>query len=59
MAEMEKSSMASPSSEPVTSASTQRIQNTPPGAMEKPLMLPLSAVRSPAALPFLAPVGAT
>src|SRR2546423_12360347 len=53
---IEKSSTASPSSAPVASVSFQRIQNVAPLGILNPLMVELRAVRSAAALPFLAPV---
>ena len=51
----EKSSTDRPSSAPVASISVQRIQNVAPLAMLKPGIIEESAVRSAAALPFLAP----
>ena len=52
----EKSSTARPSSAPVASVSVQRIQNVAPLAMLSAGIVEESAVRSAAALPFLAPV---
>src|SRR3954468_474057 len=51
----EKSSTARPSSAPVASVSFQRIQNVAPLAMLSDVIVEESAVRSAAALPFLAP----
>src|SRR5260370_799117 len=51
----EKSSTASPSSAPLASKSVQWIQKVAPLAMFKELIVELMAVRSAAALPFLAP----
>src|SRR4051794_25771929 len=53
---MEKSSTAKPSSAPVASVSFQRIQKVAPLAMLSDVIVEESAVRSAAALPFLAPV---
>src|SRR4051794_3489384 len=53
---IEKSSTASPSSAPVASASLQRIQKHVPSGIFKPVIVDASAVRSAAALPFLAPL---
>ena len=52
----EKSSMESPSSAPVASASFQRSQNRPLFAMFKPVMIAVFTVRLAAAFPSLAPV---
>src|SRR5436305_1225782 len=52
----EKSSTARPSSAPVASVSFQRIQKVAPLAMLSDVIVEESAVRSAAALPFLAPV---
>src|SRR5436305_1453048 len=52
----EKSSTARPSSAPVASVSFQRIQKVAPLGMLKEEIVEESAVRSAAALPFLAPV---
>src|SRR5438045_3732628 len=52
----EKSCTARPSSAPVASVSFQRIQKVAPLAIESELKVVESAVRSAAALPFLAPV---
>src|SRR5689334_17912490 len=51
----EKSSTARPSSAPLASVSFQRIQKVAPLAMLKDETVDESAVRSAAALPFLAP----
>src|SRR4051794_26241040 len=51
----EKSSTARPSSAPVASVSFQRIQNVAPLGMLRDETVEESAVRSAAALPFLAP----
>src|SRR5947207_2136541 len=43
----EKSSTASPSSDPVTSKSVQRIHNAPPFGMSRPVIVPLSTKSQP------------
>src|SRR3954465_5768460 len=52
----ERSSTARPSSAPVASVSFQRIQKVAPLGIDRAEIVDESAVRSAAALPFLAPV---